>query len=187
MRPVTTSEIRSALLQMLSARDGGSPILEEFTCESGRVDVLTTNQMLHGFEIKSDYDSLARVSFQITSYSRYCDALTFVAGPRLALKLLASVPVWCGVILAHRGAPGISLVALRTPKNNPRVDAQTSLSLLGTAELRAIARRESQARPRTKKDAVRLLASIVPFETIRDELSESLRRRASAAAGESLG
>lgn len=171
---------------MLSARDGGSTIFEEFTCESGRVDVLTTSQMLHGFEIKSDYDSLARVGFQIASYSRYCDALTFVAGPRLALKLLASVPVWCGVILAHRGGLGISLVVLRTPKNNPRVDAQTSLSILGTAELRAIARRESQARPKTKQDAVRLLASIVPFARIREQLSESLRRRAGVSTGESL-
>lgn len=181
-RSVTTVEIRSALFAWLSAP--GSAIIEEFPCERGRLDALMVNQALHGFEIKSDFDSLTRVEAQISSFARYCDSITFVAGPRLALKLLNFVPIWCGVVLAHRTAIGVSLVSLRSPKTNARVDALASLTLLAATELHDIARRESRARPKTKNEAVRLLASTLPFTTIRAHLSASLRRRGGAAADE---
>ncbi|WP_300554835.1 sce7726 family protein, partial [Desulfovibrio sp.] len=76
-------EIRAALheTELKKFYENGDLILDELGVCSGasRVDVAVINGALHGYEIKSDQDTLDRLPQQILSYSRVLDRVTLVA------------------------------------------------------------------------------------------------------------
>jgi hypothetical protein len=162
------------------SRESNPFVRIEFTHDAGRVDILAVGQSLRCFEIKSDTDSLARVQSQVTSFSSYCEELTFVAGPRLAIRLLDELPLWCGVWLAYRTTAGILLSVLRAAKTNPRADARATLHILSVAELRRLSRLVGHPRPKRKAHAIDSLAPTLPLTTIRRYVTASIRRRADA-------
>ena len=97
------SHIRSALLGELEARfpsEDDDLILQEFACKAARIDIAVVNGALHGFEIKSDCDSLDRLSTQIAEYGKIFDFVTLVAGRKLLDYGKATIPKWWGVMLA---------------------------------------------------------------------------------------
>src|SRR5437868_3972985 len=64
------SDIRPTLLRELQAHFSDPEhnlILQEFGCNAARIDLAVVNGALHGFEIKSDCDSLERLDSQIVS------------------------------------------------------------------------------------------------------------------------
>jgi len=177
VEPVTTSEIRTALIACLT-REPKTHLRREFAHDTGRVDILAVGETLHCYEIKSDTDSLGRVQSQVDSFSQYCEALTFVGGPRLAIKLLRETPSWCGVWLAHRSPRGLVLTVLRLAKTNPRADARATLHILSAVELRRMSVLLGQSRPKTKLNAINSLAPVLPLARIRRYVTASLKRRA---------
>ena len=117
-----------------------------------RIDLAVINGVIHGFEIKSAVDSLARLGDQLETYSQSLQKLTMVVTDRHVAQVMESVPTWCGVTRAHRGPRGgLGFETLQRAKRNPRVDrivlahllwrdeAQSILAQLGAskAELRA--------------------------------------------------
>src|SRR5690349_11086244 len=65
--------IRTALkAQLLADHDKDTVLLEELGLSRGhvRVDIALVNGRLHGYEIKSDLDSLRRLSRQVELYSK---------------------------------------------------------------------------------------------------------------------
>jgi hypothetical protein len=102
--------------------------------------------------------------------------LSFVAGPRFACTLLATLPLWCGVILAHHVARGVALLELRPSRPNPFVTARTSMSLLLERERRAIQSEMGLAalEPNTAND---ILLETCSFQQIRSYVRSALRQR----------
>ena len=49
---------------------------------SAKIDIAVVNGQLHGYEIKSDRDSLRRLSSQAVLYSKVFDRVTLVCGER---------------------------------------------------------------------------------------------------------
>ncbi len=174
-RDLSELEIRTALIQSLAC---GKVVLEEFPASGGRLDLLAiSGETLDGFEIKSDFDSLQRVDTQIAAFSQYCDTLTFVAGRRLALPLLSSLPLWCGVSLAYRSTTRqVIVIPLRHPRINPLVSATASISLLRRDELLAIIPRKGKAHIRRRALQEQLLAAR-SFGELRAYLSAALMLR----------
>jgi len=81
------SDIRTALLDRLQQRHQAEPdvaFLEELGLCRGQVfvDVTVVNGALHGYEIKSDRDSLRRLAGQVAFYGRVLDRATLVVGTR---------------------------------------------------------------------------------------------------------
>lgn len=92
-------EIRDALLAILReshAGDDDVALLEELGLCRGevRVDVTLVNGTLHGYEIKSDRDSLRRLVRQVALYSAVLDRATLVVGERHLLDAANVVPSW---------------------------------------------------------------------------------------------
>src|SRR5258708_16523256 len=75
-------------------------ILQEFGCNAARIDVAVVNGALHGFEIKSDCDSLERLNLQIVEYSKIFDYVTLVTGNRLYDSAVRKIPSWWGIGMA---------------------------------------------------------------------------------------
>ena len=116
--------IRTALkayLKILHARDSKVRIVEEFGVEHGasRVDVAVVNGILHGYEIKSDRDTLSRLPEQMDAYNSVFDRVTLIVGKQHIYDAINLVPDWWGILIAKIG-PDTSVVfnCIREAKEN---------------------------------------------------------------------
>jgi len=127
--PLADADIRPALRSLLLAAHGNDPdtmLLEELGICRGqvRVDLAVVNGSVHGYEIKSDRDSLRRLAGQVEVYSRVLDSATLVVGDRHLAEALKFLPKWWGVLRfdATSGKPRFRTVrrAARNPCRDPR-------------------------------------------------------------------
>jgi hypothetical protein len=129
-------EMRAALKQKLHVSHQGETdtlIVEELGLRHGanRVDLAVVNGMLHGYELKSDRDTLNRLPRQCKTYNAVFDRMTLVVGPRLANRAIEMVPEWWGVELAEPDTTGRVLFAThREPLENPAPDPLAIAKLL---------------------------------------------------------
>ncbi len=121
--------------------DSETLILEELGLRHGaaRIDLAVVNGILHGYEIKSDMDTLTRLPRQARTYNLIFDRATLVVGQRHEDKAIRIVPEWWGVLLANKGAMGdIQFFEIRMPRNNPSVDVLSVAKLLWREEALAL-------------------------------------------------
>ena len=116
--------IRTALrayLKTLHARDRKLRIIEEFGVEHGtaRVDVAVVNGILHGYEIKSDRDTLSRLPEQMDAYNSVFDQVTLIVGKQHVYEAIMLVPDWWGILIAKVGAESsVVFNCIREAKEN---------------------------------------------------------------------
>lgn len=101
------SSIRIALIEYLTklhARDKNKRIIEELGVQHGnaRMDVAVVNGIIHGYEIKSDRDTLDRLSEQVIEYNTVFDKITLVVGKNHLYKSMHLIPDWWGVMVAKQ-------------------------------------------------------------------------------------
>jgi hypothetical protein len=145
------SEIRSTLRSRLSQRLGSNSrtaFIEELGLNRGqvRVDLSVVNGLLHGYEIKSDRDSLRRLRSQAELYGKVFDRATLVVGERHLAEAVNIVSEWWGILLAHRSAKGLQLKTVRYPRINPKKDPRTLVELLWLDDALAMLEERNAAR-----------------------------------------
>lgn len=112
-------------------------IIEEFSVCDGaaRVDLAAINGLMHGFEIKSDIDSLARLPHQIEIYSSVFDKITLVVGATHLYDAFHIIPDWWGVLVARTNKDGvISFNEIRKPQINKNIQINSIVRLLWKEE-----------------------------------------------------
>jgi len=109
-------------------------ILQEFGCNAARIDVAVVNGAFHGFEIKSDCDSLERLGVQVAEYSKIFDYVTLVSGKKLLDAARRKIPAWWGLNLAILTSDEIHIRELRKPKKNPCLDPLSLAQMLWKRE-----------------------------------------------------
>jgi hypothetical protein len=134
--PIRDLDIRVALASHLEKRfssDPGTLILHELGIASGssRVDLAVINGKLHGFEIKSDFDTLRRLPSQSLSYNAVFDQMTLVLGTTRKENLSGIIPDWWGIV---RVDGSLKLKVLRRGKKNPSRNALALAKLLWREE-----------------------------------------------------
>jgi hypothetical protein len=137
----TDPDIRSALhrkrLRQLKS-DPDTLIIDELGLAHARcrIDIAVINGYIHGYEIKSAMDSLARLGGQVEIFRQTLQKLTIVAASRHLAGVLADVPDWCGIIEAEQGPRGgIRLNVVRSASSNPDVDPVMMAHLLWRPEV----------------------------------------------------
>jgi hypothetical protein len=128
-------DIRRALRAEMDRRHRSDPetrIIEELGLCQGvaRVDLATVNGTIHGYEIKSERDTLARLPGQINVYSTALDFVTIIAASTHLSRITDIVPSWWGVwsVAQHKG--GFRLIMSRKARSNPQVDPFALAQLL---------------------------------------------------------
>jgi hypothetical protein len=130
------SDIREVLLSDLGRQYKNDPdtmIIEELGLCQGeaRVDIAVVNGSIHGFEIKSEQDTLKRLAGQAASYSRVLESITLVVGSEHLDEALKIIPKWWGVIVAREKRRGqLHLKKRRKGKLNPSLDPFAIVQLL---------------------------------------------------------
>lgn len=142
MRPQTSDKnIRAVLLnsianEALMNRQKHRVVQEMGICRGvARIDIAVIKHSIHGYEIKSDKDSLTRLPNQINQYNKVFDYLTLVSGSNHIEKVRDIVPNWWGLSEAKTDNDQTTLMTIRQPKRNPLMKFSSLLELLWKEEL----------------------------------------------------
>ncbi len=138
--PTTDLIIRSALMEDLKkrhAQDKKLRIIEELGVNHGtsRIDIAVVNGMMHGYEIKSDQDTLQRLPEQMNIFNAVFDKVTLVVGKSHLYNAINMVPDWWGITVAKIDLNGSVIFNLiREGENNKEQDGISIARLLWREE-----------------------------------------------------
>lgn len=177
--------IRPYLIDRLNNNNGiRSCIVEEFDIENGvnRIDIVCIqDSSLHGYEIKSDLDTLTRLPNQVTSYNKIFGKVTLVVGYEHVNKAIYLIPDWWGITIAkYDGRDNIVFSAIREASPNPAInDVALSKLLLKDELVRLLRVYNPQARCKSLPKS-RLFAELeasVDNITLRKDITHTLYSR----------
>lgn len=100
-----------------------------------RVDIAVINGKLHGYEIKSEQDTLERLPLQIDSYNKIFDKMTIVTGEKYLNRVEEIIPEWWGIYYISIDNNEAVLKRKRTAKINKNIDMLELTELLWKDEL----------------------------------------------------
>lgn len=151
MQPPAASELRPALRNWISDSLGNAS--EFVLCEElgicrgqARVDLAVVNGTIHGYEIKSDRDSLRRLAGQVELYSRVLDYSSLVIGGRHLEEAREIVPSWWGIVRIDRSPKRLLFKAVRRARKNPGRDPRSLVELLWLDDAIALLEERDAAR-----------------------------------------
>ncbi len=190
--PVSEAQIRTTLKESLVreySNDRDTLILEELGLRHGaaRVDLAVVNGLVHGFEIKSDNDTLDRLPRQVDIYNSVLDRITVAVGNRHLAKVVATVPRWWGIALATVSPNcGVSLSRIRTPGDNPCQSILAVAKLLWRKEALALLKELGAAGgllSKPRKAIYARLVEVCPPVRIHARVCRQLRSRTDWRSG----
>lgn len=128
-------DIRKILIDYLCSKFTGRPntmLVEELGVLQGdkRIDVAVINGSLYGYEIKSDYDTLARLDDQLEAYNKVFDYITLVVGSKHLSKVKEHLPEWYGLAVVKETNGQHKIKTLRSAKRNSLIEADSLVQLL---------------------------------------------------------
>lgn len=118
--------------------DENTLVLDELGLRHGacRVDIAVVNSFLHGYEIKSDADTLYRLPNQIIVYGLVLDRVTLVVGKTHIQEVTSWLPDWWGIKIVSVGPRGgITFESYRPASMNPNIDPVALSELLWRSEV----------------------------------------------------
>jgi hypothetical protein len=186
------AQIRSQLVSRLHHRYAADPttvIRQELGLCAGarRVDLAVINGELSGFEIKSDQDTLVRLSGQAEVYGRVLDRVSIVTTDKYLHHAVEILPAWWGVLHAAPDASEVRLTEVRPPALNHDQDAFALAQLLwrdeAVDELRTRGLHKGLSKAR-RWIVWQRLAETVPLPELRPLVRDRLRARQAWPGGQ---
>jgi hypothetical protein len=180
-KSVRDVHVRAALHTFLhQSLTSGALVVDEVPLDyRGRIDILSIDEVLHGYEIKAEADSLVRLPSQVSIFSASLERVTLVVDDKHVQAASALIPKWWGVITCQRRSGAIHFKHVRKGRLNPQPRALSLLRLLWVSELQRLLQEASV--PFSRRDPhPRLSASYadaVSLATIRASVRETLRAR----------
>ena len=173
--------IRSALktdLQNRHAKDKKLKIIEELGVQHGsaRVDIAVVNGILHGYEIKSDKDTLQRLPEQVSAFNSVFDKITLVVGKNHLHEAIGMVPDWWEIIIAKIDENGaVVFCSIREGEFNKGQDSVSIARLLWREEALKILEAEDQAKgfySKPRNCIYKKLSTVLDQKTLGDKVRE---------------
>jgi hypothetical protein len=157
-------------------------IIEELGLCQGvaRVDLAAVNGSVHGYEIKSERDTLARLPRQTDIYNRTLDFVTIVCAPNHSQNIGTLVPRWWGLWATVEDGRDLRLEKLRESFRNTGVDPYALAQLLWRDEaLEALRERDlaSGLKSKPREELWRRLASELTLKELGNIVRDRLKRR----------
>lgn len=186
LRTTNDRMIRIALKKVLEweyRKDQGTKIVDEFGIIDGsaRVDIAVINGTIHGYELKSDIDTLYRLPGQAEIYNTVLDKMTLVVAKKYLYKAIKLIPDWWGIKIAKVNSHGeIYFHEIRRDEKNPSQKKEAFASLLWKNEALDILEKIDCARgvrSKTKKIIYRRLSESLEENKLKAEVRKCLCTR----------
>jgi len=158
-------------------------IFEELGVQHGtaRIDIAIVNGIMHGYEIKSDCDTLHRLPEQVEEFNAIFDKITLVVGKRHLYQAMHIIPDWWGVKMAKVDvAKGVFFQTIREADTNQNQKGISIARLLWRSEALAILERQNEAagvRGRPREFVYEKLAGVLDTDTLKKQVSSLLISR----------
>lgn len=135
MEKLKDQDIRKVLLEELNKKyyhDPETRIVNEMGIIHGqtRVDIAVINGILHGYEIKSESDTLSRLPSQMDDYNKVFDRVTIVVSSKYLDEVRKMIPKWWGIVVVRNKNGQPLLRQVRKGRNNKNVDPYSVSQLL---------------------------------------------------------
>ncbi len=176
--------IRDALIARLNERHSGGDtlIVHELGVLQGqsRVDIAVINGSIHGYEIKSDRDTLNRLPGQVASFSQVLDFVTIVTSRRHLAEVRKEVPRWWGIEVVRGSQQQLVIKQVRQARRSPGCDPAAVVQLLWRDEALDLLKRHDIAKGmQTKPRRVlwNTLAKALPPERLGEAVRLALMQR----------
>jgi hypothetical protein len=159
-------------------------VFEELGVSHGtaRIDFAIINGIMHGYEIKSDRDTLKRLPEQVKEFSAVFDKMTLVVGKRYLYQAIHMVPEWWGIIVAKSDTDNkIVFQVIRKPVINKDQQEEISIArLLWREEALQILERQNKAdgiRHKPREVIYNKLVDVLDLKALKQTVSELLVSR----------
>lgn len=158
-------------------------IIEELGVQHGtaRIDIAIVNGIMHGYEIKSDCDTLERLPEQIEEFNTVFDKLTLVVGKRHLYQAMHIVPDWWGITIAKVDVDkGVFFQTIRKAEQNQNQLGISIARLLWRKEALGILEEQNEAtgvRCKPREFIYERLASTLDLDTLKQRVSSLLISR----------
>ena len=128
-------DIRKVLVRSLVEEYSNDPdtrIVQEMgLCQgNARIDIAVINGAIHGYEIKSERDTLKRLGNQLEIYNKTLDFVNLIASKNHIDKAKKMIPAWWGLSEVHSQNHKIIIREVRKGKINPNLDPNAIVQLL---------------------------------------------------------
>jgi len=145
-----------------------------------RVDLAVINGSIHGYEIKSERDTLSRLSGQQEIYSKVLDKVTVVGSTCHLSKIEKMVPNWWGICDAEFKNGELKIHEIRPSTVNVAVDPRSVVQLLWREEALLILKERNLHKGLASKNRKVLWERIVEClqtHEVRSAVREKLKSR----------
>lgn len=175
--------IRSALKEDLRrrySRDKKLRIIEELGVQHGtaRIDIAVVNGIMHGYEIKSDQDTLKRLPEQMDIFNAVFDKMTLVVGKNHLYEAVNIVPDWWGIVIAKINKNGsVVFSRIRRTEINNNQSSVSIAKLLWREEALRILEEQGEAHGFYSKPRSLIyekLATVMDQRTLGDRVREAI-------------
>jgi len=156
-------------------------IIDEFSSSysSARIDISVLNGSLHGYEIKSERDTLERLPKQIEYYSKIFEYITIVTTKKYTKKIGEIVPEFFGIFLIENKKGILKLKKIRSPKKNRNIDYFELAKLLWREELKEILEENKikKVSSLTRIELTKKVAENIPHDIIKNFVLTKIKDR----------
>jgi hypothetical protein len=150
-------------------------------CGDARVDIAVINGKLHGFEIKSEADTLVRLQGQISAYNQVFDTMTIICGKNHYDSVVKIIPDWWGIYSARLHFGKVELTRIRYPEINQQVSGFALAQLLWKSELVALLANEGIKKGISRKpcrELWKIISETFSTSALQSKVREILKVRA---------
>ncbi len=171
-----TTELASYRLKSKCPAD----IIEELGVKNGavRIDMAVVNGIMHGYEIKSDRDTLHRLPNQMNEYNKVFDKITLVVGISHLHEAINLIPDWWGLKLAKINPNNeVIFYNIREAENNRIQNVISVARLLWREEALQILEEKNMARgvrSKSREEIYKRLAEVVEIEFLKEKVRQTL-------------
>lgn len=174
---------RALLINELNEKykdDENTRIIHELGLDNGssRIDVAVVNEILHGYEIKSDLDTLERLPRQIKYYNLVFERMTMIVSRKYLNEVKEIIPQWWGIkVMSHDKT---RLISVRKGRKVNQQDSLILLKLLWKKDLNMFIdylNFDKSLKKLRKKDLLQFFLQEVSKEKIKEFVYLTLRSR----------
>lgn len=173
-------QIREILFDYLDERYGKIRIFEEKNIKSSRADIIAViDGSIIGMEIKSDFDSYARLATQVKNYDKYCDFNYAVVGRTHKNGVAEHIPAYWGILAVDETEVEPVIYEVRAAEKNPKMKTENKAAFLWKTEMHAILAKNGFPRyvGKSRRFVIGKMTEKIPADKLAYDITDALFER----------